>query len=326
MGFSNSVVGGITLVRPAIRSPNFVTGSTGWTINQDGSAEFNNAVIRGSLQVGTPYPYEIYGGAIPTEVATDPLGNTVTAIALRYVTSVDYEWIVCVAIDGSNFPNIWEVGINRQSTVRTATWYSRTTIAGSGIADPQVQRTIGSQGLGTLANTSTFTRFRYTQVFFGQGTDPNECALQIDGKDMARGFKVRIDDTASSGAIGAETVVLTTPTTTFYDGRAYEVMFGGRFSSSAAATVSFRVRKTNAAGQSLIYTQRQDAAANSSSFFYRGIVVRTAGTNLTATALVLTLAASAGTVTMVAAADTVRYLEVRDVGAAGDFPNAIAIT
>ena len=43
----NPVVGGTALRRQAIRSPNYVTGVSGWTINQDGSAEFNNLTIRG---------------------------------------------------------------------------------------------------------------------------------------------------------------------------------------------------------------------------------------------------------------------------------------
>lgn len=49
MAFTNSIVGGQgTLVRPAIKSPNFLTGVSGWSINKDGSAEFNNVVIRGT--------------------------------------------------------------------------------------------------------------------------------------------------------------------------------------------------------------------------------------------------------------------------------------
>lgn len=52
MGFANAVVGGITLVRAAIRSPNYVTGVSGWTINRDGSAEFQDMLIRGVFEAG----------------------------------------------------------------------------------------------------------------------------------------------------------------------------------------------------------------------------------------------------------------------------------
>lgn len=48
----NPIVGGITLRIPAIRSPNYVAGSAGWTINIDGSAEFANATVRGQLTEG----------------------------------------------------------------------------------------------------------------------------------------------------------------------------------------------------------------------------------------------------------------------------------
>ena len=55
MSFSNPVVGGLfgELIRAAIRSPNYVTGVSGWTINRDGSAEFNNVTIRLDLATGS---------------------------------------------------------------------------------------------------------------------------------------------------------------------------------------------------------------------------------------------------------------------------------
>jgi len=52
-GFSNSVVGGqSTLIRQAIESANYIAGTSGWEITRAGAAEFNNAVIRGSLVAG----------------------------------------------------------------------------------------------------------------------------------------------------------------------------------------------------------------------------------------------------------------------------------
>lgn len=54
MAFSNPLTGGQgALVRPAIKSPNFVSGSTGWTIKRDGSVEFNNGVFRGTVTAST---------------------------------------------------------------------------------------------------------------------------------------------------------------------------------------------------------------------------------------------------------------------------------
>lgn len=55
MPFQNQVVGGTTLVRPSIHSPNYVADVSGWSINYDGSAEFNNVVVRGAFEVdGVP--------------------------------------------------------------------------------------------------------------------------------------------------------------------------------------------------------------------------------------------------------------------------------
>jgi hypothetical protein len=48
MQFDDDVVGGITLIRPAIQSPNYVAGTSGWSINVDGSAEFTDLLVRSS--------------------------------------------------------------------------------------------------------------------------------------------------------------------------------------------------------------------------------------------------------------------------------------
>jgi hypothetical protein len=45
----NPIVGGTDLRIPAIESPNYVPGVSGWVINQDGSAEFSNLNIRGTF-------------------------------------------------------------------------------------------------------------------------------------------------------------------------------------------------------------------------------------------------------------------------------------
>lgn len=42
-----------SLIYPAIKSPNYVTGVSGWTIDRDGDVEFNDAVIRGTVEAGS---------------------------------------------------------------------------------------------------------------------------------------------------------------------------------------------------------------------------------------------------------------------------------
>jgi hypothetical protein len=73
-GFSNPLVGGGGgLVYPSIHSPGFVTGVTGWSINKNGTAEFNSLIIRnGTIISGL---FLLYSSAIPAK------GNLVVAFA-----------------------------------------------------------------------------------------------------------------------------------------------------------------------------------------------------------------------------------------------------
>jgi hypothetical protein len=72
--FRNPILGagGSTLLRPAIQSPNYLTGVRGWAVKRDGSAEFNNIVIRGGTVVSGIALY--YDG-------TPALGNLILSIA-----------------------------------------------------------------------------------------------------------------------------------------------------------------------------------------------------------------------------------------------------
>lgn len=86
------VVGGVILRIPAIQSPNFVTGVSGWQIAIDGSAQFNNLTIRGTflgadfiissagifLYSGTPAAGNLIMSMSPT-ATSDSFGNTVRA-------------------------------------------------------------------------------------------------------------------------------------------------------------------------------------------------------------------------------------------------------
>lgn len=92
--FANEAVGGGgALIIPQVRSPNFITGVSGWVIRADGSAEFNNLAIRGTFN-GTNFVIStigifFYNGTPalgnppitwmtnPTQT-TDPFGNAIT--------------------------------------------------------------------------------------------------------------------------------------------------------------------------------------------------------------------------------------------------------
>ena len=94
------VVGSKILRRPAIQSPNYSAGSSGWTINQDGSAEFNNLTIRGTFQ-GTDFVINTNGAffysgtpaagnliaSVATAAGTDAFGNNYLAGVASYQAS-----------------------------------------------------------------------------------------------------------------------------------------------------------------------------------------------------------------------------------------------
>lgn len=48
----DEIVGGTVLRIPAIQSPNYVAGASGWIINADGTVEFTAGTFRGSIEVG----------------------------------------------------------------------------------------------------------------------------------------------------------------------------------------------------------------------------------------------------------------------------------
>ena len=72
MRFQDPIVGGSTLIRPAIQSPDYVAGVSGWAIKRDGPAEFYSVTMRGSWIVtdGT----NTLTGAVST-VPSSPIGS-----------------------------------------------------------------------------------------------------------------------------------------------------------------------------------------------------------------------------------------------------------
>lgn len=89
-GFTDSIVGGIgTLIRQYIRSPNYVPGASGWSINQDGSVEFNNGTFRGTIVIDNAgLALLVYDGApaagnlilaISAAAGSDSFGNPYNA-------------------------------------------------------------------------------------------------------------------------------------------------------------------------------------------------------------------------------------------------------
>jgi len=86
MPFADPIVGGVDkLIRKAIQSPNFIAGVQGWSINRDGTAEFNQLTIIASstgaaiLIYNGPAALGNLIGSWSAVATTDSFGNAVPA-------------------------------------------------------------------------------------------------------------------------------------------------------------------------------------------------------------------------------------------------------
>lgn len=86
-GFENNIINAANaLIRAAMHSPNYVTGVSGWTINKDGSAEFNNLSLRGTF-TGTNWIINADGMFFYS--GTPALGNLNLAITNANASGID---------------------------------------------------------------------------------------------------------------------------------------------------------------------------------------------------------------------------------------------
>lgn len=148
MTFSNPITGGQgALVRPAIKSPNYVPNVSGWSINKDGSAEFNDVVIRGGTVVSGTALY--YNG-------TPAFGNLILSIAATAGTD--------------SFGNAYQAGLTSYGSLGTiningnaATW---THISGS-----EIDLTVGGAAASMELTPAAVVGVTWNSGSFGSNTD-----------------------------------------------------------------------------------------------------------------------------------------------------------
>lgn len=127
------VVGSTVLRRPAIQSPNYVAGSAGWTVNVDGSAEFNNLTIRGTF-AGTDYYMDNTGAFFYS--STPAAGNLAFSITPPGTTADKFG--NAIPNDGANSysflagPSVWSA-VNIGDGV--VSWWKAATQAGPWVSE-----------------------------------------------------------------------------------------------------------------------------------------------------------------------------------------------
>lgn len=140
----------------------------------------------------------------------------------------------------------------------------------------------------------------------------------------AGGFRLvkRADSASSLGAIGAtEVTLISVADVPFRAGRAYEIKWRTRMTAGSAGLNNFRVRRDTALSGSLIGSYQIYQATTGQLYVPQDSFYVKAAADVTHD-IHLSLTHSAGTATPSGAADTVRYLEVYEVGLYGDYTNA----
>lgn len=160
-------------------------------------------------------------------------------------------------------------------------------------------------------------------------SDPAFQDVYLFGDSMPRGPKAFGSATASSAAIGAETVVLTTGSFTFRAGRTYKAEICGLISGSAIdASGQFRLRKGTTTAGAIFSTTGDVGCAvvgrnyNGAGHTYFKVADASAGGVDVTTQMCYCLIGTGGNITHFASATTPRYMTIYDVTETGDFPNA----
>ncbi len=157
----------------------------------------------------------------------------------------------------------------------------------------------------------------------------NTTGFTIDNVSQGRGRIDFVATIANSAFVAAETTVLTSNVVTFAAGRAFEVIHQCVTDGSIASnSAGYRVRRNNVAGALLIgpidYLLSTTPGISQSSPL-RWPLINATGAGIT-DQLVVTLAASSGGPDTVSSraglAARPRFLEIRDIGAATDYPGA----
>ncbi|MEH0582541.1 hypothetical protein QBA54_50795 [Streptomyces sp. B21-108] len=171
MAFRNEITAGTTLIREAIQSQNFVTGSAGWRIKSDGSAEFNNVVIRGGTVVSGLALY--YNG-------TPAAGNLIMSISATAGTdSFGNAYVEGVGLYGASGQLVAKDAAGDTATLSGALPVSGTLAALPGVAFQPASNTGDPATLGAL-DPGTHTDFSLLL------TSPAPVAGGLPGTDYAQ--------------------------------------------------------------------------------------------------------------------------------------------
>lgn len=228
MPWRNPFISAGILVSPDLRSRDYVPGVSGWIITSNpGFAEFSSLITSIISSVSQINMIDV-GGLITLRTNQT---NMVTMEMSSVGADTNSSTLGGLVVETLNFGNA-----NEQLQARWGTGHpSNTTDDASLIM------------LSEAADSSSLPNAVFSCPLNVVGT------FSVDGVDQGKGLLDNTIISASTAAVGnTETVALSLPSLDYAANRAYRVVFEGNHTVSVANnSTSFKVRKTNTAGQQL---------------------------------------------------------------------------
>lgn len=240
MPFTNPFLAGLTLVREAIRSPNYVPGVSGWSINKDGSAEFSDMNARGTIvagvdgttvtldDTGVAVTSDDVGPGVTIDITTDipgellgkysPEGVTISTATLYY-TGVDGSyWYEAAAntikVRGyvNSLGTVVEIGRDAIGMPAGLQLREVFNVAASGSITPASTTPTLVTGTETSITTADYDPLTvYYEVIYtadmeqvGSGNSTTVCELYIDGASVPGHRQILFNPGNTSTAVPAQ--------------------------------------------------------------------------------------------------------------------------
>jgi hypothetical protein len=354
--FQDDLAGGVVLIRPALQSPDYVAGVSGWAVKIDGTAEFSDLVIRssdGSNSTVAIANGEIVisngSGDVLTEIDSNgyrlytPSGSLVAEITLDagetlggfYTRNFAFPENVYAFLAGGQL-----ISGPVDNPIADIHGFLQYNIAPS-VAQPYTVQTLSTGAIDTAlddeARIQLISQRGQTPVIWVDGGSSAVPAnlivtgsLSVAGTAQGHGrvaFKARTTATLASAF---EEIALTVASASLPSGRAYRITARGFYRNDTAGTgVIVRVRRgaTTAGDIWLDSFALWVDVANRNYYFRQEEVVRNVSGSTISTALVMTYQRhSAGLARLNAAAGLTIAFEIEDIGDADDFSDAPTIT
>lgn len=326
MPFSNPVVAGNTLVRQAIQSANYSAGVLGWRIGRDGTAEFSQVTVRGTFTAGSS-PGQIVQATVNGFFVFYDDGTSLPGlIQLTTASSGQY-----VELRMRPKPTAFQAAIDNVGGLQS--------IIGNNAGEECGYLLLYTPGYNGGARTAYIELFSESDNLLaapkmnlsadvinalgaltvsGSATVAGNVYAGPNAGDLGRGIVAAVHDQGSSAAIGnTETVVLTSPTTTFKAGRVYRMEIEGTLQASVANnSIVARMRKTNAGGTQLAVTRYYMPTGST----YNGNVsfhFKVVGSDVTCELVFTIIGGAAFTATQTGSSSGARGMTIYDVGNTG---------